>query len=101
MYLVCRLLLEKKKERHSTRPAYTSQIPAPPASNRRDRRWTSTLSLHDALPIYNLAHYVAAQKTSYNELGGLVKNKEQLLACTPAIQPVSNKDLNRIASGFG
>ena len=33
--------------------------------------------------------------------GGLVKNKEQLLACTPAIQPVSNKDLNRIASGFG
>jgi murein DD-endopeptidase MepM/ murein hydrolase activator NlpD len=31
----------------------------------------------------------------------LVKNKEELLAHTPAIQPVSNKDLNRIASGFG
>jgi len=49
----------------------------------------------------SLAHYVAAQKGSYHELGDLVKNKEQLLACTPAIQPVSNKDLNRIASGFG
>jgi murein DD-endopeptidase MepM/ murein hydrolase activator NlpD len=31
----------------------------------------------------------------------LVKNKAQLLSHTPAIQPVSNKDLNRIASGFG
>jgi murein DD-endopeptidase MepM/ murein hydrolase activator NlpD len=31
----------------------------------------------------------------------LVKNKEKLLAHTPAIQPVNNKDLNRIASGYG
>ena len=29
------------------------------------------------------------------------RTKKQLLACTPAIQPVSNKDLSRIASGFG
>lgn len=42
-----------------------------------------------------------AQKKSYQELNGLLTNKEQLLAATPAIQPVSNKDLNRIASGFG
>ena len=49
----------------------------------------------------NLTHYVTAQKNSYSEIGGLIKNKEQLLACTPAIQPVSNKDLSRIASGFG
>jgi murein DD-endopeptidase MepM/ murein hydrolase activator NlpD len=41
------------------------------------------------------------QQTSYKELLGLIKNKEQLLAATPAIQPVSNQDLNRIASGFG
>ncbi len=44
---------------------------------------------------------IAVQKKSYTELLGLVNNKEQLLAATPAIQPVSNKDLNRIASGFG
>jgi murein DD-endopeptidase MepM/ murein hydrolase activator NlpD len=49
----------------------------------------------------NLKSRVAAQKKSYDEVDGLVKNKEQLLSHTPAIQPVSNKDLSRIASGFG
>ena len=49
----------------------------------------------------NLKKRIAVQKKSYDEVDGLVKNKEQLLSHTPAIQPVSNKDLNRIASGFG
>ena len=49
----------------------------------------------------NLSQRMKVQKTSYNELNNLIKNKEQLLAATPAIQPVSNQDLNRIASGFG
>ncbi|MBD0278612.1 MAG: M23 family metallopeptidase [Bacteroidota bacterium] len=49
----------------------------------------------------NLSNRIAAQKSSYNELTKLINNKEALLAATPAIQPVSNKDLNRIASGFG
>ncbi len=48
-----------------------------------------------------LSNRIAAQKKSYAELAVLVKNKEQILAATPAIQPVSNQDLNRIASGFG
>lgn len=48
-----------------------------------------------------LSHYVASQQTSYKEIDDLLKNKEELLASTPAIQPVSNKDLNRVASGFG
>ncbi|MCX8021015.1 MAG: M23 family metallopeptidase [Chitinophagaceae bacterium] len=51
--------------------------------------------------IQNLKSRIAAQKKSYDEVELLVKNKEQMLAHTPAIQPVSNKDLNRIASGFG
>ncbi len=51
--------------------------------------------------ISNLRSRIAAQKKSYDEVEELVKNKEMLLAHTPAIQPVSNKDLNRIASGFG
>lgn len=41
------------------------------------------------------------QDKSYNEIAGFIKNKEQLLASTPAIQPVSNKNLSRMASGFG
>ncbi|ANE52236.1 M23 family metallopeptidase [Flavisolibacter tropicus] len=49
----------------------------------------------------NLTSRITAQKKSYDELAVLVKNKEKLLSATPAIQPVSNKDLNRIASGFG
>ena len=51
--------------------------------------------------LVNLKNRIAAQKSSYNEIAGLINNKEKLLAATPAIQPVSNKDLNRIASGFG
>ena len=49
----------------------------------------------------NLSNRITIQSKSYNEVDGLVKNKEQLLSHTPAIQPVSNKDLSRIASGFG
>ncbi len=49
----------------------------------------------------NISARIAHQTKSYNEIDGFIKNKEQLLACTPAIQPVSNKDLSRIASGFG
>ena len=41
------------------------------------------------------------QEKSYKEIAGMVKNKEKLLAAIPAIQPVSNKNLTRIASGFG
>jgi murein DD-endopeptidase MepM/ murein hydrolase activator NlpD len=44
---------------------------------------------------------IKVQQRSYDEVDDLVKNKEKLLSHTPAIQPVSNKDLNRIASGFG
>jgi murein DD-endopeptidase MepM/ murein hydrolase activator NlpD len=54
-----------------------------------------------SLTLTNLKNRIAAQKASYNEIAGLINNKEKLLAATPAIQPVSNKDLNRIASGFG
>lgn len=41
------------------------------------------------------------QSKSYDEVIELAKKKEQMLASIPAIQPVSNKDLKRIASGFG
>ncbi len=51
--------------------------------------------------INNLKSRITVQQKSYEQVEDLVRNKEQLLAHTPAIQPVSNKDLNRIASGFG
>ena len=49
----------------------------------------------------NISARIIAQKSSYDEIDKLVENKEQLLSHTPAIQPVSNKDLTRVASGFG
>jgi murein DD-endopeptidase MepM/ murein hydrolase activator NlpD len=51
--------------------------------------------------IKNLRNRLFAQSASFNSVENMVKNKEALLAATPAIQPVSNKDLNRLASGFG
>jgi murein DD-endopeptidase MepM/ murein hydrolase activator NlpD len=41
------------------------------------------------------------QEKSYSEIEKMIKDKAKLLASTPAIQPVSNKDLTRVASGFG
>lgn len=54
-----------------------------------------------ASTINNLSRRMAFQDKSFIEMQGFIKNKEALLASTPAIQPVSNKDLNRMASGFG
>ena len=54
-----------------------------------------------ASTINNLSKRIAFQDKSFTEIQNFVRNKEVLLASTPAIQPVSNKDLNRIASGFG
>jgi murein DD-endopeptidase MepM/ murein hydrolase activator NlpD len=54
-----------------------------------------------ARTLNNITMRIAYEDKSYNEIEGFVKNKEVMLAATPAIQPVSNKDLSRIASGFG
>ena len=49
----------------------------------------------------NLNRRMTTQDKSYSQIARFIKNKAELLACTPAIQPLSNKDLKRIASGFG
>lgn len=41
------------------------------------------------------------QSKSFDDVYKLAKSKERMLASIPGIQPVSNKDLKRIASGFG
>lgn len=41
------------------------------------------------------------QSKSYDDLEKLAKDKHQMLASIPAIQPIHNKDLKRFASGFG
>ena len=49
----------------------------------------------------NLSLRMAYQTKSFSEITDMVKNKEKLLKAIPAIQPVNNKNLNRVASGFG
>lgn len=49
----------------------------------------------------NINARVAYQFKSYEVISKLIKNQDAKLASIPAIQPVSNKQLTRIASGFG
>jgi murein DD-endopeptidase MepM/ murein hydrolase activator NlpD len=48
-----------------------------------------------------LSKRVVIQSKSLDEIATLAKNKEALLASIPAIQPVKNDDLKRMASGYG
>lgn len=49
----------------------------------------------------NLEQRLHGQSLSFKELLELAKNKEKMLSSIPAIQPVSNKELKRMASGYG
>ncbi|NND95543.1 MAG: M23 family metallopeptidase [Flavobacteriales bacterium] len=48
-----------------------------------------------------LSKRMVVQSESLDEIVELAKNKEDLLRSIPAIQPVANKDLTRMASGYG
>jgi murein DD-endopeptidase MepM/ murein hydrolase activator NlpD len=51
--------------------------------------------------INRLQRALVSQSKSFEEVYELAKSKDTMLKCIPAIQPVSNKDLKRLASGFG
>ena len=44
---------------------------------------------------------ICQQSSSYDELVDLLKRNEERLQCIPAIQPVLNRNLKQVASGFG
>ena len=48
-----------------------------------------------------LSKQMAVQSKSLDEIVNLAKEKEKMLASIPAIQPVKNQDLKRMASGYG
>jgi murein DD-endopeptidase MepM/ murein hydrolase activator NlpD len=48
-----------------------------------------------------LTKQIVVQSRSLDEIAVLAENKEKFLACIPAIQPVSNEELTRMASGYG
>ncbi|MEO9967850.1 MAG: M23 family metallopeptidase [Reichenbachiella sp.] len=49
----------------------------------------------------NLKKQMYIQTKSYDELLDMAANKDKFFAAIPAIQPVSNKELKRLSSGFG
>lgn len=55
--------------------------------------------LHQKLD--NMTAQYQVQEDSYNKLIKMAQNKSKMLASIPAIQPIPNKNLRRIASGFG
>ena len=61
----------------------------------------SQLVIESAKRIDILEKAIVVQSKSLDEIAKLAKNKEQLLSAIPAIQPIKNSDLTRMASGFG
>lgn len=51
--------------------------------------------------IDQLKRQMYVQTTSYDQVVELARNKAQMLTSIPAIQPVDNQDLKKLASGFG
>ena len=48
-----------------------------------------------------ISNQLNIQSKSFDEVIKLAKNKTEMLSSLPSIQPVSNKDLKRMVSGFG
>lgn len=75
---------------------------------RNAQRYDSLLSLKDAelvLSVYQKMDVVERQlylqSKSFDEVANLCRNQEDRLKHVPAIQPVKDKDLKTVASGFG
>lgn len=51
--------------------------------------------------IDKLKRQLYIQTKSYDDIINMASNKEEMLASIPSIQPITNKELIRLASGFG
>ncbi len=61
----------------------------------------SDLIVETAKRMDQITKQVYVQTRSFDDIESLAKEKSDLLAAIPAIQPVENKNLKRMASGFG
>ena len=62
---------------------------------------SSDLIINTAERLDVLTKQIVIQSRSLDEVTELASKKEELLAAIPAIQPVNNEDLTRMASGYG
>ncbi|MBX2827943.1 MAG: M23 family metallopeptidase [Flavobacteriaceae bacterium] len=61
----------------------------------------SNLIINSSQRLDILTKQIVVQSLSLDEITQLAEEKEQLLEAIPAIQPVNNEDLTRMASGYG
>lgn len=61
----------------------------------------SELLIETSKKMDKISKQMYIQSKSYDEVIKMAENKNEMLACLPSIQPVANKDLKRMASGWG
>jgi len=61
----------------------------------------SELMINTSKRLDKLSKQLYIQSKSYDKIHKMINNKKEMLASIPAIQPVSNKNLSRLASGYG
>ena len=61
----------------------------------------SEIIVESSKRIDKLTKQIVVQSKSLDEIAALAEQKEELLATIPAIQPIQNSDLKRMASGYG
>ena len=61
----------------------------------------SELLIYTAKKLDNIASELYVQSKSFDEVYKMARNKEKMLGCIPAIQPVNNKELKRLSSYYG
>ena len=61
----------------------------------------SKLIIENTKKLDQISKQLYVQSKSFDDVVKMAKNKEQMLASIPAIQPISNKDLKHIPSGYG
>lgn len=61
----------------------------------------SELMIETSKKLDNLASQLYVQSKSFDEVYEMARNKEKMLSCIPAIQPVNNIELKRLSSYYG
>jgi len=61
----------------------------------------SELIIETSKKLDNIASELYVQSKSFDEVYEMARNKEKMLSCIPAIQPVNNTDLKRLSSYYG
>lgn len=69
--------------------------------NQMDSYSNSKLVVETIEKLDKIKNKAFVQSKSFEELVSMANAKAQMMKCIPAIQPISNNDLTRTASGFG